>query len=162
MTDLQTVLQAHHQAIEDFLTAARAVPPTQWSQPRAPGKWSPGQVAEHLALAYQVNRGVLHGGASPVTAPRWLRPIIRKFLLGNVLRRNRFIPGIESPKAFRPSSAPAAPVQLLGRLAGRWRRSRRMPGPWGPRLLTIRSSAASRWAISCAYRRSIRGIIAGS
>jgi uncharacterized damage-inducible protein DinB len=118
MTDLQTVLQAHHQAIEDFLTAARAVPPTQWSQPRAPGKWSPGQVAEHLALAYEVNRGVLHGGASPVTAPRWLRPLIRKFLLGNVLRRNRFIPGIESPKAFRPSSAPAAPVQLLGRLAG--------------------------------------------
>jgi hypothetical protein len=117
MADLQTVLQAHHQAVEAFLGAARAVPPTQWGQPRAPGKWSPGQVAEHLALAYEVNRGVLHGHAPPMTAPRWLRPVIRKVLLGPVLRRGRFIPGSKSPPVFRPGPTPAAPAQLLGRLA---------------------------------------------
>jgi hypothetical protein len=117
MADLQTVLQAHHQAVEAFLTTARVVPPTQWSQPRAPGKWSSGQVAEHLALAYEVNRGVLHGAAPPMTAPRWLRPLIRRFLLGPVLRRGRFIPGSKSPRVFQPGPAPAAPAQLLDRLA---------------------------------------------
>jgi hypothetical protein len=118
MADLQTVLYAHHEAAQAFLTTARAVPPTQWSQPCAAGKWSSGQVAEHLALAYEVNRGVLHGDAPPMTAPRWLRPLIRRFLLRPVLRRGRFIPGSKSPRVFRPGPAPAAPDQLLDRLAG--------------------------------------------
>lgn len=118
MVDLQTVLEAHHQSVEAFLSTARAIPPTRWGQPRAPGKWSPGQVAEHLALAYEVNRGVLHGHSAPMTAPRWLRPVIRKVLLGPVLRRGRFIPGSKSPRVFRPGPTPAAPGQLLGRLAG--------------------------------------------
>jgi hypothetical protein len=117
MASLQTVLLPHHQAVEAFLTKAGAVPPTLWSQPRAPGKWSSGQVAEHLALAYEVNRGVLHGDAQPMTAPRWLRPLIRRFLLGPVLRRGRFIPGSKSPRVFRPGPVPAASAQLLDRLA---------------------------------------------
>jgi DinB family protein len=117
MADPQTVLESHHQAIEAFLATARAVPSTQWSRPRAPGKWSPGQVAEHLALSYEVNRGVLHGDTPPMTAPRWLRPLIRRFLLGPVLRRGRFIPGSKSPRAFRPGPTPAPPAQLLDRLA---------------------------------------------
>lgn len=117
MAELETALETHHQAVETFLAAARGVPPAQWSQPRAPGKWSSGQVAEHLALAYEVNRGLLHGEAPPMTAPRWLRPLIRRFLLGPVLRRGRFIPGSKSPAVFRPGPAPAPPAQLLDRLA---------------------------------------------
>src|SRR5690242_9425842 len=109
MADLQPVLQEHHQAVEAFLTTARAVPPTQWDQPRAPGKWSPGQVAEHVALAYEVNLGVLHGQPPPMAAPRWLRPLIRTFLLRPVLRRGRFIPGSKSPRVLRPGPVPAAP-----------------------------------------------------
>ena len=116
MSDLQTRLDAHHQAVEAFLTAARAVPAERWSQPRAAGKWSPGQVAEHLALAYEVNRGVLHGRAPGVAAPRLLRPLIRKFGLNPVLRRGRFIPGSKSPAVFRPGPSPAAPAVLLERL----------------------------------------------
>jgi hypothetical protein len=115
MAQLQAMLEAHHQAVEAFLATARAVPPTRWREPRAPGKWSPGQVAEHLTLAYEVNRGVLHG-AAPMTAPRWVRPLIRHLLLGPVLRRGRFIPGSKSPRVFRPSPTPAAPDQLLERL----------------------------------------------
>ncbi|HUR94994.1 MAG TPA: DUF1569 domain-containing protein [Gemmatimonadales bacterium] len=115
--DSYGVLQDHHQAVEAFLTAARAVSPTRWSQPRAPGKWSPGQVVEHVALAYEVNRQVLHGHAPPMSAPRWLRPLIRTFLLGPVLRRGRFIPGSKSPRVLRPRPAAAVPADLLARLA---------------------------------------------
>jgi Protein of unknown function (DUF1569) len=117
MADLRSELETHHQAVTDFLSAARAVPLGQWGRPRAPGKWSSGQVAEHLALAYEVNRGVLHGETPPVSAPRWLRPLIRKLLLGPVLRRGRFIPGSRSPRVFQPGPVPAAPAQLLDRLA---------------------------------------------
>jgi hypothetical protein len=116
MADLQTALATHHQAVEAFLAAARAIPAPQWSRPRLPGKWSPGQVTEHVALAYEGNRGVLQGRASATTAPRLLRPLIRRFALQPVLRRGRFIPGSRSPKAFRPSTAPAAPAVLLARL----------------------------------------------
>jgi len=117
MDNLQAVLGTHHQAVEAFVSTARSVPAAQWSRPRAPGKWSPGQVAEHVALSYEVNRGVLHGDPPPMSAPRWLRPLIRKLLLGPVLRRGRFIPGSKSPRVFRPSPAPAPPDQLLGRLS---------------------------------------------
>jgi hypothetical protein len=116
MGDLQTALEAHHRAVDDFIAAARAVPSDRWGQPRAPGKWSPAQVAEHLTLACEVSRRVLHGTAPGAAVPRLLRPLIRRFLLGPVLRRGSFIPGSRSPKVFRPSSSPAPAAELLARL----------------------------------------------
>jgi hypothetical protein len=116
MADLTTALQTHHQAVDDFVAAAGAVPSVKWGEARAAGKWSPGQVAEHVALAYEVNRRVLHGMAPGAAAPRFLRPLIRTFLLNPVLRRGAFIPGSKSPKVFRPSASPAFPAELLARL----------------------------------------------
>ena len=116
MPDVQTALHTHHQAVDAFLTAARAVPVARWAEPRAPRKWSPGQVAEHLAIAYEVNRQVLRGTPPGPAAPRLLRPLIRRFLLGPVLRRGRFIPGSKSPAVFQPSASPASPAVLLSRL----------------------------------------------
>jgi hypothetical protein len=115
MAELRSALAAQRRAVEEFLADARAVPAARWTQPRLPGKWSPGQVTEHLALAYEANRGVLHGRA-PMTAPRLLRPLIRWFGLAPVLRRGRFIPGSKSPKALRPGDSPAPQAELLRRL----------------------------------------------
>jgi len=116
-TDVDAALQVHHRAVEAFLADGRAVPAGRWSQPRAPGKWSPGQVTEHVTLAYEFNRRLLHGDAPPgVGAPRPLRPLIRKFLLGLVLRRGRFIPGSKSPVVFRPGPSPSPQSSLLDRL----------------------------------------------
>jgi hypothetical protein len=116
MTDLRTALQDCHHAVDAFLAAAASVPAERWSQPRGPGKWSPGQVAEHVALAYEVNREVLHGTAPGGAAPRLLRPLFRKLLLAPVLRRRRFFPGSKSPKIFQPNPTPATPAAALGRL----------------------------------------------
>jgi hypothetical protein len=116
MTDLRTAIDVHHQAVVDFLAAARAVEPGRWHEPRAPDKWAPGQIAEHVTLAYEVNRGVLHGVAPGKVVPRFLRPVIRELLLRPVLRRGRFIPGSKSPRVFRPGPAPASQAALLGRL----------------------------------------------
>jgi pimeloyl-ACP methyl ester carboxylesterase len=116
MTDLRSALDAHHRAVDAFVQTARGLPPARWDQPRAPGKWSPGQVAEHLTLAYQVNRDLLHGGPPPLSAPRFLRPLIRIFLLGPVLRRGGFFPGTKAPRIFRPGPTPGPPDELLSRL----------------------------------------------
>jgi Protein of unknown function (DUF1569) len=116
MGELQTALEAHRHEVDAFLTAARNIPASRWTEPRAPGKWSPGQVVEHVTLAYETNRGILHGKA-PMTAPRWLRPIIRTIGLRPVLKRGRFIPGSKSPKIFRPGPLPPPPSQLLTRLS---------------------------------------------
>jgi uncharacterized damage-inducible protein DinB len=61
MADLETALHTHRQAVQALLAAAREVPEARWTRPRAEGKWSPGQIAEHLALAYESAREVLHG-----------------------------------------------------------------------------------------------------
>jgi hypothetical protein len=116
MPDLHPSLESHREAVDAFLRTAREVPAGRWAEPRASGKWSPGQVVEHVARAYEVNRAVLHGRAS-MSAPRWLRPLIRKFLLMPVLRHGRFIPGSKSPGVFRPGPSPAPPAELIGRLA---------------------------------------------
>lgn len=116
MADLHGALQTHRTAVEEFLAAARQVPVAQWNQPRAPGKWSPGQVTEHLALAYEVNRRVVNGSFSGNGAPRLLRPLLRTLLLKPVLKRGSFIPGSKSPKVFRPAISPPQKAPLLGRL----------------------------------------------
>lgn len=116
VSDLSRTLDAHRVAVEEFIATATAVPSERWRTPRAPGKWSPGQVVEHLALAYEVNRGVLHGVSPGMQAPRLLRPLIRWIGLNPVLRRGRFIPGSKSPKVFRPSDSPADQPALLARV----------------------------------------------
>lgn len=114
MTNLADALQGNRQAVAAFLAAARNVPSARWAVPRAPGKWSPGQVAEHVARTLELN-GELFGGAPPRGAPRFIRPVMR---LGFnwVLRRGRFPGGSRSPAAMRPGPAPATPDVVLARL----------------------------------------------
>jgi hypothetical protein len=116
MAELQTLLNDHRKAVSAFLTAARGVQRLQWDQSRAPGKWSPAQVTEHVAKAYEVNQGVLHGSWPGRAAPRFLRPLIRFMLLNTVLKRGRFGKGGKSPGPFRPSSSPSPPEALTARL----------------------------------------------
>lgn len=116
MADLRTALDANQQAVEAFLAAARGVPAAQWSVPQAAGKWSPGQVAEHLALSYEAAGDVLRGRASGPGAPRLLRPLIRTFLLRPILRLGRFPAASKSPAVLRPGESVAAASVLLDRL----------------------------------------------
>ena len=114
---LATRLAADRDALDTFLATARALPPDRWNTPRAPGKWSPAQVVEHIALAYETNTQLLRGPV-PGGAPRWVRPLIRKFMLGYVLRKGGFPRRSRAPKVMEPKVSPAAapPSVLLPRL----------------------------------------------
>ncbi len=114
---LASRLAADRDALDAFIATARAVPPARWATPRAPGKWSPAQVVEHVTLAYDANTQLLRGPV-PRGAPRWLRPLIRKFLLGMVLRKGGFPRRSRAPRIMEPKVSPfgAPPSELLPRL----------------------------------------------
>ncbi len=116
MADLQTSISDNRRAVSAFLADAGAVPPSRWAQPRAPGKWCPGQVTEHVALAYELSRGLLHGTFPGKAAPRFLRPLIRTFFLNPILKRGRFGTGGKTPRPFQPAESPPAPEALISRL----------------------------------------------
>jgi hypothetical protein len=116
MADLQAAVNTHREAVQAFLAAARAVPEARWTRPRAEGKWSPGQIAEHLALAYDSAREVLHGRVPGQAPPRLLRPLIRTLLLKPILWLGRFPAASKAPAELRPGESPAAAPVLLDRL----------------------------------------------
>ena len=71
MTELETALADNRAAVDEFLAAARAIEPAAWAIPRADGAWSPGQIAEHLAIVYEYSRAMVMG--EPKGEPRRVR-----------------------------------------------------------------------------------------
>jgi hypothetical protein len=61
MQTLDVVLAANRSAVDDLIAAAERATPN-WTTPRAPGKWSPAQVAEHVARSRAMN---------PESTPTW-------------------------------------------------------------------------------------------
>jgi hypothetical protein len=106
---------ANHRSVAEFLATARGVDSAGWSREPVPGKWSPAQVTEHVALAYERTRELLRGPAGP-GVPRLLRPIVRFLYVRPILRTGRFPAKGKAPKQFRPSSSPGTAEALCGRL----------------------------------------------
>jgi hypothetical protein len=116
MGDLETVTSDSRQAVGEFLTAARAVPGSAWTRPSAPGKWSPGQVTEHVALGYELSHAVLRQTYTGWSLPRLLRPLLRRFGLRPILRRGAFGKPGRAPEPLRPGVSPAPQDALTARL----------------------------------------------
>lgn len=117
MSDLQVVLIAHRKAVSAFVGAARNVAPGQWAVARAAGKWSPGQVTEHVALAYEQNRRMLLGTFTGPPEP-WFRQLLARWLfLRPMFRRGYFgKAAFVAPDFLQPSGTPASSERLLARL----------------------------------------------
>lgn len=116
MTEIETALADNRAAVEEFIAAARAVDAVKWSTPLAQGKWSPAQIAEHLAIVYEYNRKVVTGTAGK-GAPKFLRPLIRWFVVTTTLKAGAFTRKGRAPGILQPTAAPAAAAPLLTRLA---------------------------------------------
>lgn len=116
MTELETAIADNRAAVEEFIERARRVDAAKWQTPRGEGLWSPGQVAEHLAIVYEYNRKVVTGTAG-AGAPRFLQPLARWFVVTKTLNAGRFTRKGRAPKFFQPSSSPAAAAAVLERLS---------------------------------------------
>ena len=115
MTEIEEAIADNRAAVEAFVAAARGVDAASWNTPRAEGKWSPAQIAEHLAIVYEYNRKVVTGTAGK-GAPRILQPLARWFIVTRTLKAGAFTRKGRAPGIFQPTATPPAAVPLLTRL----------------------------------------------
>jgi uncharacterized damage-inducible protein DinB len=118
MPTLESILPLNRQAVAAILERARAIPADKWTVPRAPGKWSPAQVIEHVTKSYEGHRQMAQGAELPAAAPWLMQWAARTFFLPRMFKLGDF-PGksqLKSPPFILPSDVPAPASELLPRL----------------------------------------------
>ena len=117
MADINDVLAANRAAIIELVAAAERSAAT-WTTPRALGKWSPGQVVEHVAGGLEEGAIILSGAPSKVRkTPFFLRPLVRLYIK-RILKKGVFPNGFKADKSLDPATGPATPAQARVRLEG--------------------------------------------
>ncbi len=115
MSDVTAVLEANRAALADFMAAADQSA-SVWTKPRAPKKWSPSQVTEHVARTMEEGANLVSGTASVFpTLPGLLRPLVRGLFFNRVLKKDAF-PNAKTLKALNPDSGPDNPADARERL----------------------------------------------
>jgi hypothetical protein len=116
MADVNDALAANRAAFIDLLAAAERSAAT-WTTPRAPGKWSPSQVVEHVARGLEEAVNVVSGAPSLPMLPALLRPLARLYF-NRILKKGVFPKGFKAHKAMNPASGPATPAEARARVEG--------------------------------------------
>ena len=116
MADVNDVLAANRAAVLDLVAAAERSAAT-WTTPRAPGKWSPSQVVEHVARGLDEGANIVSGAPTLPMPPALLRPLARLFF-NRILKKDAFPSGFKSAKPLNPTSGPATPAEARVRLEG--------------------------------------------
>ena len=112
-------VEAHREAVANCAGTIHGVDRAIWTTPASAGKWSPQQIAEHLAIAYDPPLSELSGG--PGFALRlswWKRRLARWRFLPGILR-GRFPEGAPAPREIRPAGGSADPEEAALRLSAR-------------------------------------------
>ena len=116
MADINDVLADNRAAVLELVAAAQRSAAT-WTTPRAPGKWSPSQVVEHVAGGLEEGANIVSGVPSIPMPPAFLRLVARLFFY-RILKKDAFPKGFKAHKAMNPASGPATPAEARVRLEG--------------------------------------------
>lgn len=114
MSSLDNLLAANRAAVGDLIAAAQKCEAV-WTTPRAPKKWSPSQIVEHVARSLEEGGNVV--AERPTKLPRlpfFIRPIAHMGFTW-ILRRGGF-PKAKTNKAMDPISGPATVHEGRARL----------------------------------------------
>ena len=114
MADVDDALAVNRAAVIDLVAAAERSAAT-WTTPRAPGKWSPSQVVEHVVRGLEEAANVVSGAPSLPMPPAFLRLVARLFF-NRILKKDAFPKGFKAIKAMDPASGPATPAEARVRL----------------------------------------------
>jgi hypothetical protein len=117
MADVNDALAANRAAVVDLVAAAERSAAT-WTTPRAPGKWSPSQVVEHVAGGLDEAANIVAGAPSLPMPPAFLRPLLRLLFFNRILKKGVFPKGFKAHTAMNPASGPATPAQARVRVEG--------------------------------------------
>jgi DinB family protein len=115
MAQIDTLVEANRAAVNDLIAAARGREDV-WMTPRAPGKWSPSQLVEHVARSLEESANEARGLRSKFPRlPFFLRPVARTLLFNRVLRSGVF-PRARTSRPFDPVQGPASVADAQRRL----------------------------------------------
>jgi hypothetical protein len=115
MADINVALTASKEAIEQLIVSGERCGPA-WAAPRAPGKWSPSQIVEHVARSLEESANMAAGRLSKFPQlPGLVHPLVRGLLFKRVLRNGAF-PKAKTNKAMNPASGPATAAEGRARL----------------------------------------------
>jgi hypothetical protein len=118
MADLDALLAANRSAVDELIAVTERAHP-HWNTPRAPGKWSPAQIAEHVARSLEAGANVVAGRPSNLpTLPSFIRPIAG-WMLRRTIRTGKF-PKAKTTRGLNPEhtspTIPASPSEAKARL----------------------------------------------
>ena len=116
MTELETALADNRAAVAELAAAARAVDPGVWNAPRPGGGWAPAQILQHVAIVYEYSRDIVFGTPPGGSLPRFLRPLLRRFVVDSTLKAGRFTRKGRAPAMFQPSPEAPSAAEGIARL----------------------------------------------
>lgn len=115
MPTLDTVLEANRAAVDDLIATGERIPHEAWTVPRAPGKWSPSQIVEHVARSHEEGGNVVQERPSELPSlPFFVRPLAR-MMFNRILKTGRF-PKSKATKGMSPIEGPATVEEGSARL----------------------------------------------
>ncbi len=110
MIDVTKPLEVNRNAVNEFISASEWVA-SKWTTPRAPGKWSPSQVVEHIARVYDESAELVAGSPSKFpNFPTFLRPVMRGLFFNKFLKTEKFSKA-KTFKPFNPESGPSSAAE---------------------------------------------------
>ena len=116
MADVGEALRQNRAAVDEFLADVDRMG-AEWAAPRAPGKWSPAQLTEHVARALEQSGKVIAGQPSVFpTFPIFLRPVMRGLFFNSIVKTGRFPGSARTNKPMDPEGGPATPAEGRQRL----------------------------------------------
>jgi hypothetical protein len=117
------VIAEHRAVVADAVTVIAALPPTLWSRPLGPNRWTFAAMSLHIGQAYEFGRdAALRGDAMRLRVPAFAAWIARWTLLPLSLASERFPRGARAPREVRPDEEFAltlTPTDSAARLAAR-------------------------------------------
>ena len=109
MANIDEALRASREAVEQMIELGEKTG-SGWTSARAPGKWSPSQIVEHVAMSLEESAKVATGQPSKFpTFPALIRPLVRAVLFRRVLNKAAF-PKAKTNPAMDPVAGPPTPA----------------------------------------------------
>ena len=144
MPAVEDALKANRAAVEAFLADVDQLAST-WLTPRAPRKWTPAQVTEHVARGYDESAKLFAGQPALFPSlPGLIRPVARGLLFNRVVRKGTF-PKARTNRPMDPETGPATPAEgrarLEAALAG-FERQAKMTGSAGDAMVASKTFGA--------------------
>jgi hypothetical protein len=140
MSVLTDRLEANRNVTEAFVRAMDGVG-EGWLTPRAPGKWTPSQLVEHVARSLEEGGHVVTGAPTRLpTVPAPFRPLLRIFF-NRVVRKGAF-PKAKTNAKMNPDSGPEDLESAQARVQAALTEFENSCTSWGDEYMT--SSAFGR------------------